>query len=46
MMVNAEINKGTPTFFIETFCMEMHAFPSQWGAPRKGDKINPAEFGA
>ena len=46
MMANVEIDKGTPSFFIETFCMEMYAFPSQWGAPRKGDKVNPAEFGA
>ena len=45
IMVNVEINKGTPSFYIETFCMEMHAFPSQWGAPRKGDEVNPAEFG-
>ena len=32
---------------LNTFkCMEMYAFPSQWGAPRKGDEVNPAEFGA
>ena len=35
MVVNAEIARGTPSFYVETYCMEMHAFPSQWDAPRK-----------
>ena len=46
MIANVEMGKGTPSFYIDTFCMEMYAFPSQWGAPRKGDEVNPAEFGA
>ena len=43
-IAQAEINKKTPAFFVETFCMEMYAFPSQWDAPRKAP-VNPAEFG-
>ena len=42
MVANAEIARGTPSFYIETYCMEMNAFPSQFSAPRK----NPAEFEA
>jgi len=44
MISQTEIDRGTPAFFIETFCMEMYAFPSQWDAPRKAP-VNPA-FGA
>ena len=40
-----EMNKETPAFFVETYCMEMYAFPSQWKAPRKAP-INPSELGA
>ena len=48
MIAQTEIDRGTPAFFIETFCMEMYAFPSQWDAPRKAP-INPSKgssFGA
>ena len=45
LIAQTEMNKGTSAFFIETFCMEMHAFPSQWDAPRKAP-VNPSEFGA
>ena len=44
MISQTEIDRGTPAFFVETFCMEMYAFPSQWDAPRKSP-VNPA-FGA
>ena len=44
MISQTEIDRGTPAFFVETFCMEMYAFPSQWDAPRKAP-VNPA-FGA
>ena len=44
MISQTEIDRGTPAFFVETFCMEMYAFPSQWNAPRKAP-VNPA-FGA
>ena len=44
MIAQTEIDRGTPAFFVETFCMEMYAFPSQWDAPRKAP-VNPA-FGA
>ena len=44
-IAQTEINKGTAAFFVETFCMEMYAFPSQWDAPRKAP-VNPSEFGA
>ena len=43
-IAQTEINKGTGAFFVETYCMEMYAFPSQWEAPRKAP-VNPAEFG-
>ena len=39
-----EMNRGTPAVYIETYCMEMYAFPSQWKAPKYGDQSNPAEF--
>ena len=38
------MNKDRSAFFVETYCMEMYAFPSQWDAPRKAP-VNPAEFG-
>ena len=44
MISQTEIDRGTPAFFVETFCMEMYAFPSQWDAQRKAP-VNPA-FGA
>ena len=50
MVANAEIARGTSSFYIETFCMEMYAFPSQWDAPRRNPPhnapTNPAEFKA
>ena len=44
MIANAEIDRGTPSFYIETYCMEMQAFPSQWDAPRRNPPKNPADF--
>ena len=44
-IAQTEMNKETPAFFIETYCMEMYAFPSQWDAPRKSP-VNSSEFGA
>ena len=53
MIANAEINRGTPSFYIETYCMEMYAFPSQRNAPRRNPPENApispsdsSEFGA
>ena len=43
-IANMEIDRGN-TVFIETYCMEMWAFPTQFDAPRK-KPVNPAEFGA
>ena len=40
-----EMQRGN-TVYIETYCMEMHAFSTQFDAPRKNQKVNPAEFGA
>ena len=45
LIAQTEIDKGTRAFFVETYCMEMYAFPSQWKAPRKAP-INPSELGA
>jgi hypothetical protein len=45
MITQTEMNRGTAAFFVETFCLEMYAFPSQWDAPRKAP-VNPSEFGA
>jgi len=49
MVANSEIARGTSSFYIETYCMEMYAFPSQFNAPRKNppenSPVNPAEFG-
>ena len=48
MVVEAEIARGTPSFYVETYCMEMYAFPSQFNAPRKNppenSPVNPTEF--
>jgi hypothetical protein len=50
MVSQRERDRGTYSFFLETYCMEMHAFPSQWDAPRRNPPENapenPAEFGA
>ena len=46
MVAQMEIDRGTPAFFVETFCLEMHAFPSQWDAPRRNPPQNPADFKA
>ncbi len=45
LIAQTEMNKGTSAFFIETYCMEMYAFPSQWNAPRKEPSvpINPSQ---
>ena len=49
MVVEVEIARGTPSFYVETYCMEMYAFPSQFNAPRKNppenSPVNPSEFG-
>ena len=29
--------------YIETYCMEMYAFPSQWDAPRRNPPTNPPQ---
>jgi hypothetical protein len=53
MVAKMETDRGMNAFFVETFCMEMHAFPSQWDAPRRNppqnapiNPANPAEFDA
>jgi hypothetical protein len=43
MISQNEINKGTAAFLVETYCLEMYAFPSQWNAPRKSP-VNPSKF--
>ena len=43
-IADMEMNRGN-TVYVETYCMEMYAFPSQWDAPRKAP-VNPSEFGA
>jgi len=35
-IADMEINRGA-TVYIETYCIEMHAFPTQFDAPRKKD---------
>jgi hypothetical protein len=40
-----EMSRGTPAVYIETYCMEFDAFPSQFDAPRRNPPTNPAEFG-
>ena len=41
-IADMEINRGA-TVYIETYCIEMHAFPTQFDAPRRSP-VNPAEF--
>ena len=41
-IADMEINRGQ-TVYIETYCIEMHAFPTQFDAPRKSP-VKPAEF--
>ena len=43
-----EMQRGN-TVYVETYCMEMHAFPTQFDAPRRNppEKLpKPAEFEA
>ena len=46
-IVEMEMNRGN-TVYIETYCMEMYAFPTQFDLPRKNpvDPPKPAEFKA
>ena len=48
-IVEMEMQRGN-TVYIETYCMEMYAFPSQFDAPRRNppdnSPVNPTEFGA
>ena len=48
-IVEMEMKRGN-VVYIETYCMEMWAFPSQFDAPRRNPPENapakPAEFGA
>ena len=39
-IANMEINRGTKAFFIETYCMEMFAFPTQFDKPKTNKGIN------
>ena len=39
-----EMNRGTLAVYIETYCLEFEAFPTQFDAPRK-KPIDPVEFG-
>ena len=41
-----EMSRGTQAVYIETYCLEFEAFPSQFDAPRKNQKVNPADFAA
>ena len=41
MVAQMEMDRGTPSFLVETYCMEMYAFPSQWDAPRRNPPTNP-----
>ena len=43
-IANMEINLGN-TVYIETYCMEMYAFPTQFDAPRKNPP-KKSELGA
>ena len=43
-IVDMEMQRGN-TVYIETYCMEMYAFPTQFNAPRKKPP-KPSEFGA
>ena len=47
-IVEMEMQRGN-TVYIETYCMEMYAFPTQFDAPRRNPPENspkPAEFEA
>ena len=44
-IADMEMNRGN-TVYVETYCMEMYAFPTQFDVPRKNQKANPVEFGA
>ena len=39
-IASMEINRGTQAFFIETYCMEMFAFPPQFDKPKTNKGIN------
>jgi len=44
-----EMSRRTPAVYIETYCLEFEAFPSQFDAPRRNPPENspgPIEFGA
>ena len=43
--VEMEMQRGN-TVYIETYCMEMYAFPTQFDAPRTNPPKNFKEFGA
>ena len=43
-----EMGRGTQAVYIETYCLEFEAFPSQFDAPRRNPPENspgPIEFG-
>ena len=40
-----EMDRGTLAVYIETYCMEFEAFPTQFDTPRKSP-VNPVEFEA
>jgi hypothetical protein len=44
-IVEMEMRRGHAVY-IETYCMEMYAFPSQFDAPRRNPPQNSMEFGA
>ena len=47
-ITDMEIDRGN-TIYIETYCMEMWAFPTQFDAPKRNppeNPPNPVEFGA
>ena len=47
-ITDMEIDRGN-TVYIETYCMEMWAFPTQFDAPKRNppeNPPNPVEFGA
>ena len=41
-IADMEIRRGN-VVYIETYCLEMYAFPTQFDLPNKNQKINPAE---
>ena len=48
ILAQLEMDRSTLSFFIESYCLEMYAFPSQWDAPRRNAPKNPMgpAFGA